>query len=163
MENVILQELRLMAEIPNMNQRQRKYFVDTYNIAKPVSVVHASAVFTLEELRIIEECIKPERKMCYMNAYMLCQAFPDKVTYCEGKVNCLFPIDHAFNRVGDKFVDITFEFALKDEHVIEYDYVVFGDYNTEQVDYVADKIGYYGGVYSYYFHHQKECPQLSER
>lgn len=36
-------------------------------------------------------------------------------------------LDRAFNCYGDKYVDITFEFALNDAELTEYEYVVFGE------------------------------------
>lgn len=54
----------------------------------------------------------PVVKECYKNAHLLTLLFPDRVQYVEGKTNVFIPIYHAFNRVGNKYIDITFEFAL---------------------------------------------------
>ena len=42
--------------------------------------------------------------------------------YVEGKTLAIIPIEHAFNRVGDKYVDITFELALNNDPT-QYEYV----------------------------------------
>jgi hypothetical protein len=52
--------------------------------------------------------------LCYLqNPKFPTWVFPDRVQYVEGKTNAFIPIGHAFNRVGDKYIDITFEFALE--------------------------------------------------
>lgn len=56
--------------------------------------------------------------------------FPERILYCEGKTNVSIPIDHAFNKVGDAYIDITFEFALHENPSI-YEYVTFGEYDAK--------------------------------
>lgn len=63
-------------------------------------------------IELIRRTVRPVVKGCYRNAHLLTLLFPDRVQYVEGKTNAFIPIDHAFNRVGDKYIDITFEFAL---------------------------------------------------
>lgn len=64
------------------------------------------------DMDYIRHVIKPKPKECYRNSHLLCEAFPERILYCEGKTNVPIPIDHAFNKVGDAYIDITFEFAL---------------------------------------------------
>lgn len=78
---------------------------------------------------------------------MLCQLFPERVQYCEGKVLAFTPIEHAFNRIGDKYVDITFEFALNDAELLQHEYVVFGEYDLQTINRVTKETGYYGDIY----------------
>ena len=72
---------------------------------------------------------------------------PGTVRYCEGKTFAFIPIEHAFNRVGDKYVDITFEFALQDAELLEHEYVVFGEYDLRTLERIIRKTGYYGDIY----------------
>lgn len=81
-------------------------------VAKRVEVVKAADVFDEREIELIRRTVRPVVKGCYRNAHLLTLLFPDRVQYVEGKTNAFIPIDHAFNRVGDKYIDITFEFAL---------------------------------------------------
>lgn len=104
-------------------------------------------MFNPYELEIIRGVLKPQPQQCYRNAHLLCQLFPDDVLYCEGKTHTLIPIDHAFNRVGDKYVDITFEFALNDAELTEYEYVVFGEYDLQTIDRITEATGFYGDIY----------------
>lgn len=101
----------MMLELP-MHERQKAYFVDLFNTAKPVKIVPAADVLEDYELEYIQHVIKPRPKQCYRNSHLLCEAFPERILYCEGKTNVPIPIDHAFNKVGDAYIDITFEFAL---------------------------------------------------
>lgn len=83
--------------------RQKAYFVDLFNAAKPVKIVPAADVLEDYELEYIQHVIKPRPKQCYRNSHLLCEAFPERILYCEGKTNVPIPIDHAFNKVGDAY------------------------------------------------------------
>lgn len=131
----------------DLNPRQKQYFADTIAVAKRVDIVRAADVFNDYELEIIRDILKPQPQQCYRNAHLLCQLFPERVRYCEGKTFAFIPIEHAFNRVGDKYVDITFEFALQDAELLEHEYVVFGEYDLRTLERITRKTGYYGDIY----------------
>lgn len=121
MESIIIKEIEMMLELP-LHERQKAYFQDLLNAAKPVTIVPAADVLEDYELDYIRHVIKPKPKECYRNSHLLCEAFPERILYCEGKTNVPIPIDHAFNKVGDAYIDITFEFALHENPSI-YEYV----------------------------------------
>ena len=126
MESVIIEEMRAFLRL-GLPERQRKYFADTIDVAKRVEVVPAADVFNEREIELIRRVVRPEVKGCYRNAHLLTLLFPDRVRYVEGKTHTVIPIDHAFNRVGDKYIDITFEFALELDPT-QYEYVAFGEF-----------------------------------
>lgn len=101
--------------------------------------------------------IKPKPKECYRNAHLLCEAFPDRFKYCEGKVNVPIPIDHAFNSVDDVYIDITFEFALNENPSV-YEYVVFGEYDAQTIHNAVLETGYYGEIYRWSYYNKKPRP-----
>lgn len=158
MESVIIEEMRAFLRL-DLPDRQRQYFTDTIAAAKRVEVVKAADVFDEREIELIRRTVRPVVKECYKNAHLLTLLFPDRVKYAEGKTNTgFFSIDHAFNRVGDKYVDITFEFALKDEPT-GYEYVVFGEYDLDTINRISDKTGYYGDYYrALYIERLKDTP-----
>lgn len=105
----------------------------------------------------------PQPQQCYRNAHLLCQLFPERVQYCEGKVLAFTPIEHAFNRIGDKYVDITFEFALNDTELLQHEYVVFGEYDLQTINRVTKETGYYGDIYrNVYIERVKDNPRRNE-
>lgn len=53
---------------------------------------------------------------------------------------------HAFNKVGDKYIDITAELVLERD-VDGDEYVVFGEYTKEDVLDIMLEINHYGGIY----------------
>ena len=159
MESVIIEEMRAFLQL-GLNPKQKQYFNDTIDVAKRVEVVRAADVFNDYELDIIRDVLKPQPQQCYRNAHLLCQLFPERVRYCEGKTQKLIPIDHAFNRVGDKYVDITFEFALGDDQLTEYEYVVFGEYDLQTINRITEETGYYGDIYrNVYVERLRETPE----
>lgn len=146
MESVIIEEMRAFLRL-DLPDRQRQYFTDTIAAAKRVEVVKAADVFDEREIELIRRTVRPVVKECYKNAHLLTLLFPDRVQYVEGKTNVFIPIDHAFNRVGDKYVDITFEFALNDAELTEYEYVVFGEYDLQTIERITEATGFYGDIY----------------
>lgn len=154
MESVIIEEMRAFLQL-GLNPKQRQYFADTIAVAKRVEIVRAADVFNDYELEIIRDVLKPQPQQCYRNAHLLCQLFPERVQYCEGKVLAFFPIEHAFNRVGDKYVDITFEFALHENPSI-YEYVTFGEYDAKTIRKAVLETGYYGEIYKWLYFQSKK-------
>lgn len=162
MESVIIEEMRAFLRL-DLPDRQRQYFTDTIAVAKRVEVVKAADVFDEWEIELIRRTVRPVVKGCYKNAHLLTLLFPDRVQYVEGKTNAFIPIDHAFNRVGDKYVDITFEFALNDTELLQHEYVVFGEYDLQTINRVTKETGYYGDIYrNVYIERVKDNPRRNE-
>lgn len=86
--------------------------------------------------------------MCYKNAHLLTKIIPGAV-YVEGKVTCLgaFGIEHAWNKIGDKYVDITMELALGRD-VNEEEYMSLGEYDEETITRITNKTEFYGNIYN---------------
>lgn len=145
MESEIIKEIEMILELP-LHDRQKIYYQELLKAAKSVKVVRAADVLEDYELEYIQHVLKPQPKECYRNAHLLCEAFPDRFQYCEGKANVPTLIDHAFNKVGDVYIDITFEFALNENPSI-YEYVSFGEYDAKTIRKAVLKTGYYGQVY----------------
>lgn len=137
MESKIIEEMRALLQL-NLPDRQRQYLIDTIAVAKRVEVVKAADVFDEREIELIRRTVRPVVKRCYKNAHLLTLLFPDRVQYVEGKTNAIIPINHAFNRVGDKYIDITFEFALELDPT-QYEYVAFGEYPAGVIEEITKK------------------------
>lgn len=88
MESVIIEEMRVFLKL-GLHPKQEQYFADTIAVAKRVEIVRAADVFSDYELEIIRDVLKPQKQQCYRNAHLLCQLFPERVRYCEGKTTHL--------------------------------------------------------------------------
>lgn len=71
MESIIIKEIEMMLELP-LHERQKAYFQDLLNAAKPVKIVPAADVLEDYELDYIRHVIKPQPKQCYRNSHLLC-------------------------------------------------------------------------------------------
>ena len=155
--NVIIQELRARASL-GWNPEQQAWFDQQAKDARPVQCVRMRDAFTPEQLTFIRETYKTQQKMCYRNAaelvrlisHPLAFLFPEPVRYVEGYTYCsgLLLIEHAFVKVGDKYIDPTFERALHRDvrkeiyaSCIELDFDTMARYQVET--------GFYGGLYIY--------------
>lgn len=148
----IIQMLELFAK--NSSGVQQKLFQQKLEDANSVDVVSLSEVFTEDEIKEIKKRIHPQPKCCYENAWKLCDRFEyegkHKIEYCEGYMNFRgIPIEHAFNKVDGKYVDITTELALNRE--IEDTYTVLGEYSTDNVREILIQNGFYGDIYNTIF------------
>lgn len=65
-----------------------------------------------------------------------------------------FGIEHAWNKVGDKYVDITMELALEKDPAQE-EYMVLGEYDQETVIDICNEVGFYGSIYPILYNKQR--------
>lgn len=118
--------------------------------ADSVDICSLSEVFSKEEISQIKKVVRPKPKMCYENAWKLCDRFGydgHDIKYVEGYINFKgLPIEHAFNIVDGKYVDITIELALKKDPS-EDTYVKIGEFTTDEVREILLQNKYYGQIY----------------
>ena len=82
--------------------------------SKVVKLTPIREVLTEAEINFILEYIRPRKHECYRNAHEATRILG--VKYVEGFVEVGgLPIDHAFNKRGDKYFDITTELVLKEQ------------------------------------------------
>lgn len=116
---------------------------------KPCRVVSVRELFTEEQVRFMESIVEP--KQCFKNAYNLADIIrhPDGcVTYVEGRalVANFLPIEHAWNRIGDKYFDATFELALGKDVTTE-NYALLAEYDLCRVRKIILERKYWGEIY----------------
>lgn len=151
MRNAIIKDLLQTIELmkkASATSRQIQHYEEILKIGESLKCVSAFDVLEDYQLEYIEHVLKPEPKECFRNAHLLTEAFPE-ITYCEGLAAVPFVIDHAFNKVGDAYIDITFEFALGD-NPRQYDYFKIAEYEADEIAEAAFNTGYYGGYYNYF-------------
>ena len=133
---------------------QKELYTQKAKDADSIDIVPLEEVFTKEEIQEIKKRVQPQPRCCYENAWKLCDRFEyegnHKIEYCEGYMNFRgLPIEHAFNKVDGKYVDITVELALKRK--IEDTYIVVGEYDTDKVREILVQNGFYGNIYDTIF------------
>ena len=134
---------------------QQELFKQKVKDADSVDIVPLSEVFSEDEIKHIKRYVRPKMKECYQNAWRFCDIMQGNkdhdVKYCEGYLNMKgIPIEHAFNKVDGKYVDITIELALNND-VTKDTYVVIGEWDTDTVRDVLLENGYYGNIYETLF------------
>lgn len=144
--SVLMQNLEASARM-DLPRAQRVYHAQVLRDARVVDVVSVREVFTDKEIELIRKILRPRPKRCYNNAVMLCTMFPDRCRYVEGYVFYHIPIDHAFNIVDGKYVDITLEMTGMG---LGYEYVALIDASEGEV--VADIRKHHDMAGDYYKH-----------
>lgn len=148
-DNPIIRELNAIAQM-QWYPAQAAFFSKQAQDAKPVQVSSVFSVFSPAELRLIKTAIKPKKGQCYRNAALLTELFPDKCKYVEGfSWNRILKVEHAFNRVGDKYVDITWELVLG-EDVTAIPYVALIEASRDEV--LEDICAHDNTTGDYYLH-----------
>ena len=158
--NRIIEELRAVVAL-EWNPKQKAFYEQRAADARPVECVRMRDVFNPGQMEIIREHYKTQQKMCYKNASDLVNLianpigglfFPEPIWYVEGFAYCcdLLPIEHAFVKYGDIYIDPTFERALHRDvrkeiyaSLIELEPLTMIQYQNET--------GYYGGLYEYHY------------
>lgn len=149
----IKQMLEFFAQ--NMSGVQAELFKQKAEDADSIDIVPLNEVFTEQEIQEIKRRLRPQPKMCYENAYKLMDRFSydsnHEIEYVEGYINMKgFPIEHAFNKVDGKYVDITIELALgKDPS--EDTYVKIGEFDLDTVREILLQNQFYGQIYETIF------------
>lgn len=157
--NHIIEELRARAAL-DWNPEQKAWFEQQANDARVVHCVRMRDAFTPEQMAYIRAYYRTQQKMCYRNAAELVRIiagrggeirlFPEPVRYVEGYAYAygLLPIEHAFVKIGDKYIDPTFERALHRDvrkemyaSCIELDPLTMANYQLET--------GFFGELYVY--------------
>lgn len=144
-ENVLIEELRTIAGI--VSGSQAEFYNQMLKDAKPIKVAKLAEVYSTQEIAQIKALVDPQPKLCYKNATLFALYFPG-VEYVEGKMTCFgkFGIEHAWNKVGDKYIDITMELALERDPSEE-EYLALGEYDAATVSKICLDREYYGEVY----------------
>ena len=151
----IIEELRIWAAM-NLEPNQKAWFEQRAKDAKPVQCVRMRDVFNAEQLYFINHICgyHVQRKMCYRNAAELVNIlnhnFRDgnSIRYVEGFAWNLVPIEHAFVKVNDVYIDPTFERALHID-VRKEQYVSCIELEPKRMAKYQVETGYYGDLYLY--------------
>lgn len=127
-----------------------RFYETKANAAIDVHVVRCSEVLTEQEIDWIKSVLIPKKKECYRNALLLAQRLGGE--YIEGQMFFCFGIDHAFNKIRGKYIDITKEFALGEDPT-QTEYISIGEYTPEEALKATMSSQRYGGVFEYYLMH----------
>ena len=121
--NYIMEHIKMLCNVTS--GEQKKYYQRQLDCAKPIECVSIREVLSEKDIDLIKSIINPKPKECYKNATMLAMLFPDRVEYVEGYYGLMGVLgtEHAWNRIGDKYIDITAELVLEkniaDEHYVQ--------------------------------------------
>ena len=132
--NAIIEELRAVGNAYAKIKKERSWFAWAAERAVPVQVVSIKEVFDENQINFIRAVIDPQPKECYKNAALMTQLFDD-VDYVEGQMMAagILGVDHAFNRIGERYIDITVELALNHPNVQDGVYAKIKEYSSAEV------------------------------
>jgi len=145
----IIDELRQKASWANLNPKQLEFFKAELDAARLVQCVRLEDVFTPEELVVIRAEFRPKKNECYKNAtdfitFLIMRLGLYDAQYVEGLAeSSVLNIEHAWNRVRGKYVDVTFELLFGDDNR-ERGYVSLVEMGYGDLVELQAENGYYG-------------------
>ena len=153
-ENPIIEQLKGMTQL-KWGREQQTYREQIVRDCRLVQCERMRDVLTAKQLEFIKGFYHTQQKQCYRNAaelvFLMERAdwlFPEPVRYIEGYGYCMFPIEHAFVKYGDRYIDPTFERACHlDVRKELYASLIELEPDTLR-RYLLDT-GNYGGMYQY--------------
>lgn len=129
---------------------KRKEFLQAMKLdLKPCKVVPLKTILNDYQIERIKRIV--EAKQCFKNAYHvaeLIESMNGNAKYVDGRVLVadFLPIEHAWNKVGDFYIDATFELCLGHD-VTKENYALLQEYNVSEVREVLLERQYYGEIY----------------
>ena len=148
----IVDELRQMASWGGLDPRQLRFFKAQLDAARLVQCVRLEDVFTPEELAIIRAEFHPQKKECYKNAtdfitFLMMRLGLYDAQYVEGNAeSSVLSIEHAWNKVRGKYVDVTFELLFGEDNR-ERGYVALVELPLSELVEIQAENGYYGDTF----------------
>lgn len=170
-DNYIIEQLRGVAAM-NWAPEQKAFFEQRAADARPVECVRMRDVFSKEQMEFLRENYRARRNGCYENSSALVNLianpigglfFDRPIWYVEGlALSCgVLPIEHAFVKYGDVYIDPTFERALKRD-VRKEMYVSLIVLDPVDMNRYQCATGFYGDLYKYDYL-QKNRPELAAK
>ena len=154
-KNIIIEYLEAYTKLGWNDPSQKSFLEQQAKDARPVQCVRMRDVFNPAQMEFLRGVYRTKQKECFKNSSKLVNLLASwssiqPVRYVEGFAYHpgLMPIDHAFVKIGDKYIDPTFERALHLDVRKELYVSVFEcDFYT-MVDYML-KLGTYGPLYEF--------------
>ena len=135
-------------------------YSDMIKDGNPVECVPMATVFTPDQMEFIKQEFKPKQKQCFRNCSELVGLLThpygkillgfDGAEYVDGYVYepGLFPIEHAFVKIGDRYIDPTFELVLGID-VTKCSYMSLLELKWAKLWPILKHRGFYGPLYQW--------------
>lgn len=160
--NKIEQYLTVSSEFRQNGSQADKNYIDFYKFQLDnVKKVDITSIYDIPEIKESISKIKKIVKLkgCYSNSCKLIENLSGiDIMYVEGYMFTLFPIIHAFNKIGDKYIDITREFAFKNDDLFSKDehYSIIELNRSDMYKYMAKCNTYGEFMIQYFYDHRKK-------
>lgn len=143
---------------------QKEYFERKLSCLRQIEVHSVYDLFESDVIDRLRKYGRFQKKECYSNSLHAANILESigklsvngqvmenpEVKYVEGYMTVIgIPIDHAFNKIGDYYFDVTVDFLLDSKD--KGDYSVIGEWDYREALSIMAEEGYYGGVFDTLF------------
>lgn len=154
-KNIIIEYLEAYTKLGWSGPNQKAFLEQQAKDARQVQCVRMRDVFNPAQMEFLRGVYRTKQKECFKNSSRLVNLLASwstipPVRYVEGFAYHpgLLPIEHAFVKIGDKYIDPTFERALHLDVRKELYVSVFECDFQKMANYLW-RLGGYGGLYEF--------------
>ena len=133
---------------------QGRFYKTKADKAKPIHLTSVKELFSEEELKKLLRDVKPKMHGCFQTAQRLSMFHGFEYVEGEWGVGGGLGIEHAFNRKGDKYFDLTSEIVLK-KNVEEEEFLSIAEFSANFVRNVCLELKVYTALIPYKYNRDK--------
>lgn len=133
---------------------QGRFYKTKANKAKPIQLTSVKELFSEEELNELLRNVKPKMHGCFQTAQRLSMFYGFEYVEGEWGIGGGLGIEHAFNRKGDKYFDLTSEIVLK-KNVEEEEFVSIAEFSAKFVMSACIELEVYTALIPYKYKRDK--------
>lgn len=127
----MIEAIRAIAKLCGDTEQGRFYKAKAEQ-AKTIHLTSVRELFSEEELKGLLKDVKPQVHGCFQTAQRLAMFHGFKYVEGEWGVGGGLGIEHAFNRKGDKYFDLTSEVVLE-KNIEDEEFISIAEFSTEFV------------------------------
>lgn len=133
---------------------QGRFYKTKADKAKPIHLTSVKELFSEEELKKLLRDVKPKMHGCFQTAQRLSMFYGFEYVEGEWGVGGGLGIEHAFNRKGDKYFDLTSEIVLN-KNVEEEEFLSIAEFSANFVRNVCLELKVYTALIPYKYNRDK--------
>lgn len=128
----MIEAMKAISQLCGEDTAQGRFYKTKADKAKPIHLTSVKELFSEKELKELLRDVEPQIHGCFQTAQKLSMFHGFEYVEGEWGVGGGLGIEHAFNRKGDKYFDLTSEIVLK-KNIEEEEFVSIAEFSTKFV------------------------------
>ena len=151
--NYMIEAMKAVSQLCG-DTAQGRFYKTKADKAKPIHLTSVKELFSEEELKELLRDVKPKIHGCFKTAQRLSMFHGFEYVEGEWGVGGGLGIEHAFNRKGDKYFDLTSEIVLE-KNIEEEEFVSIAEFSAKFVRNACLELKVYTALIPYKYNRDK--------